>query len=184
MCSRWALSPRLYFENVSHSNFGDEMNNINQIGPHAREDGLIVRIIDNEIIVYDKERDKAHCLNQTAALVWNNCDGKRSVAEIARRMQAELNAPVETNVVWYALKQLDKYQLLQDPISLPEDVVALTRREFLKKVGVAAAVAVPMIFSITAPTPAFASTCKPTGASCGSGVECCSGICTGGGTCQ
>ena len=55
------------------------------IFPHARSEGLVITDLDDEILIYDKERDKAHCLNQTAALVWKYSDGKRSVAEIAQR---------------------------------------------------------------------------------------------------
>ena len=155
------------------------MNMSKQIGPLARDEGLIVKNLDDEMLVYDEEREKAHCLNQTAALVWKNCDGNRSVAEIARQMQAELNAPVETNVVWYALKQLDKYHLLQDSVTLPDELVAMTRREFVKKIGVAAAVALPVILSIALPTPAQAISCLPTGAPCQTGGQCCSGFCNG-----
>ncbi len=38
--------------------------------PHGRKDGLVVKELGNETLVYDLERDEAHCLNQTAALVW------------------------------------------------------------------------------------------------------------------
>jgi hypothetical protein len=156
------------------------MSQSNQVMPRARIAGLVAEDIDDEIIVYDEEKEKAHCLNQTAALVWKNCDGKRTVAEIAQGMQAELNAPVETNVVWYALKELDKYRLLQDSITLPNELVAVTRREFLKQIGVAAAVVAPIVLSITLPTPAQAASCLPSGAGCTDGGQCCSGICLGG----
>ena len=33
--------------------------------------------------VYDVDGQKAHCLNRTAAFVWQRCDGTRTVAQIA-----------------------------------------------------------------------------------------------------
>jgi hypothetical protein len=43
--------------------------------PQARTEGLTVRELAEETLVYDKERHKAHCLNRTAACVWKHCDG-------------------------------------------------------------------------------------------------------------
>lgn len=58
--------------------------------PHARLDGLVITEVDNETLVYDMERDKAHCLNQTAALIWRRCDGKTTVREMAGLLQKQL----------------------------------------------------------------------------------------------
>ena len=44
--------------------------NSQAILPAAREEGLIIQEMADEVLVYDRERYKAHCLNQTAALVW------------------------------------------------------------------------------------------------------------------
>ena len=44
--------------------------------PQARRSGLIIQEVDSEILIYDQETDKAHCLNPTAAKVWNYCDGE------------------------------------------------------------------------------------------------------------
>ena len=41
--------------------------------PSKRTGRLIVREIPGEVLVYDLVRDKALCLNQTAAAVWNLC---------------------------------------------------------------------------------------------------------------
>jgi len=38
--------------------------------PLARKDQLIVKEVDDEVLVYDLKTDQAHCLNKTAALVW------------------------------------------------------------------------------------------------------------------
>jgi len=79
-----------------------------QVLPHARRDGVLFQAIDDEVIVYDTERHKAHCLNRTAARVWAHCDGQTSVAEVARRLAQELQTPVDSQVVWLAVEQLGK----------------------------------------------------------------------------
>ena len=53
-----------------------------------REDGLIVREVDGETLVYDRRRHKAHCLNRAAALVWRQCDGTTSVADATATFHA------------------------------------------------------------------------------------------------
>jgi len=54
--------------------------------PLARQDRLVVQELSEEVLVYDLDRHRAHCLNRTAALIWRHCDGSTSVAEMARRL--------------------------------------------------------------------------------------------------
>src|SRR5919204_202395 len=68
--------------------------------PHARTDQLVVSDVDDEVLVYDLARHRAHCLNRTTALVWRHCDGQTPVATLAARLQGELGAPIEAEVVW------------------------------------------------------------------------------------
>ena len=49
--------------------------------PQARRSGLIIQEVDSEILIYDQNTDKAHCLNQTAANVWKYCDGETTLAD-------------------------------------------------------------------------------------------------------
>ena len=49
----------------------------------------------DEVLVFDLETNKAHCLNQTAAFVWKACDGVNSVAEIAKLFGNKLGIPVK-----------------------------------------------------------------------------------------
>jgi hypothetical protein len=58
--------------------------------PKARRNKLVIQELPDEVLVYDQERDKAHCLNQTAALVWKQCDGRTDVPTIAKRLQDEM----------------------------------------------------------------------------------------------
>jgi Coenzyme PQQ synthesis protein D (PqqD) len=125
--------------------------------PKAREDRLLVENLADEVLVYDGKRHKAHCLNQTAAIVWKHCDGQTAVPEIARRVQHELKTPVGEDVVWLALDALGRNHLLQEQIERAPGAAGLSRRDAMK-VGLAGAGALPLVTSILAPTIAQAAT--------------------------
>ena len=80
-------------------------------------------------------------------------------------------------LVWVALDQLDKSNLLQAPISKPEETNGLTRRQLMKAAGIAALIAVPVVSTIIAPTAAQAVTCLASGQGCTISAQCCSGTC-------
>ncbi len=145
--------------------------------PRARNESLVIKTLPDEVLVYDLKTDKAHCLNRTAAFVWDNCDGRKSVSEIRRLLEKELDAPVDDNVVWLALDQLEKFRLLQEGITKPDKVNGVSRRQMVRTLGFAAAVALPLITSIIAPTPAQAASLLPPGACCQNGPQCGSGQC-------
>lgn len=144
--------------------------------PEARKEGLVVQHLSDEVLIYDQRRHKGHCLNQTAALVWKHCDGKTSVSEMARLLEEELKTPVKEEVVWLALDQLSKTHLLSKQVTLAQPGV--TRREVIRRIGFAAAVALPAVMSITAPTAVQAATCKASGEACGTSTECCVPLCS------
>jgi hypothetical protein len=139
-----------------------------------RKQGLVVDDLPDEVLVYDLEHDQAHCLNRTAALVWRCCDGKTGAAEIARRLKVELDAPFNEELVWLALEQLEKQHLLDHSFSMPAQFTRLSRRQMIRNLGLAAAVAVPVVTSIVAPTAVQAATCQQSGNPCVPGKLCCS----------
>ena len=49
---------------------------ISQQRPVARQEGLVIQEMPDEVLVFDLKTNKAHCLNETAAFVWKACDGK------------------------------------------------------------------------------------------------------------
>ena len=147
--------------------------------PRARSEGLIQERLDDELLVYDLERHQAHCLNRTAALVWEHCDGRSTAQEIARRIEPRLGAADE-NLVKLALEQLAGKRLLQEPAAGPRAKPGLSRRELMYRLGLTAAAAVPLITTILAPEPIEAVTCLMTGELCSSSGQCCSGLCAAG----
>ena len=153
--------------------------------PQARRTGLIIQEVDSEILIYDQNTNKAHCLNQTAAKVWKYCDGETTLAEACKALSCDLDTPVDEKLVWYAVDQFSKDNLLDKGIEQPAFIIAgMNRRQMVRTLGLAAVIAVPLVTSIVAPTPAQAATCVSPGQPCGTSAQCCSGLCTGpGGTC-
>lgn len=144
--------------------------------PKMREHGLVIDDLPDEVLVYDLESHQAHCLNRSAALVWRACDGKSSAAHIARKLTAELDTPFNEELVLLALNQLEQQQLLVRPNAMPAQFGVLSRRQMVRRLGLATAIAVPLVTSILAPRAVEAATCVPPGQPC-SGTKLCCGIC-------
>ena len=119
--------------------------------PISRHENLVVQNIDGEILIYDLIENKAFCLNQTSALVWQACDGTRTVAEITDLLGKQLNSEVKEDVVWLALNMLSKENLIRDNYQLSEKFDGLSRREALRKIGLSSLIALPLITSLVAP---------------------------------
>jgi hypothetical protein len=92
--------------------------------------------------------------------VWALCDGQTSPAQMAEKLQAELNTPHAEELVWLTLARLEKAHLLQSEGVNPAGHKLVTRRELLVKLGVAAAL-LPVVHSIVAPGPVAAQSSNP-----------------------
>src|SRR5258706_14200726 len=100
--------------------------------PTCRKDGIIVRELADEVLIYDLLRDQAHCLNKTAGFVWQHCDGRTRIATVARLLAAKEQVPVNESVVLLALDQLAERHLLVDPLPRPSGIKVSRRRLVLK----------------------------------------------------
>jgi Coenzyme PQQ synthesis protein D (PqqD)/UPF0506 len=141
--------------------------------PRARADCLS-REFGKEVLVYDRQRDEGHCLNSTAAATWKLCDGNNSPSQITRMLSQQLSARVDESVVLLALDQLANAHLLVEP-KVP--VKHLSRRVAIRRIGIAAAIALPLVTSIVAPTPAQAASCLHNLQPCTMNGQCCSNLC-------
>ena len=141
--------------------------------PRARKDCLS-RELDDEVVIYDPQRHEGHCLNATAAAVWKLCDGKNSASQIAVIVSRQFCAQVDKPIVQLALERLADAHLL---VERQATVKSPSRRAAIRRVGIAAAVALPLITSIVAPTPASAVTCFQLGQLCANNAQCCSHLC-------
>lgn len=122
--------------------------------PRARRENLVVERLGDETLVYDVVTQKAHCLNATAAAIWDACDGRRDEAAIAARLGPAHGGRAAVGVVRHGLRGLFRARLLEGPAPGP---LSVGRRGALKKI--AAGMALPVVASIVAPDVAEAATC-------------------------
>ena len=144
--------------------------------PRARKEGLLIERLPDEVLVYDLDRKKAHCLNGSAALIWNHCDGKTSVEGISRILQQQAQGEASRDLVWLGLDRLYEARLIETRMVRPGVKGRLSRRELVKKIGLA--VSIPLVASILAPAASAGLSCvgRPCAAGCGSCT--CNGITT------
>src|SRR5215831_6970231 len=127
-------------------------------GPMARNDGLAIRKLQDEVLIYDLERHRVHCLSQTAANVWTACNGERTVPQIVDHMSGQMGSSIQEEIVLLALQDLTRRHLLVGDLSVL-DSQNISRRDLIRRLGLTAAVALPLVSSLIAPKAAQASTC-------------------------
>ncbi len=129
--------------------------------PKARHADLVVRDLDDETIIYDKQTQQATCLNQFAAQVWSLCDGQRSISDIVATLDIE-NGDAEVQV---AIEKLSQTGLLTNYHDLHRE----DRRRFV--IGTSAGLA--SLVTLSVPSAAAAASCLGLGSSCTSSDQCC-----------
>ena len=138
--------------------------------PVARKDEIVSREVEGELLIYDRLRDEAHCLNASAAAIWKRCDGRTTVSQIAQSIALQCGGSPDEKLVQLGLDELGERHLLQH--ARPRAArPTLARREAVRRIGLGAAIALPIVITITAPTPAQAGSCRGGGASCGTGSQ-------------
>ena len=103
--------------------------------PKCRENDIVTQDLKGELLIYDLSINKAYCLNETSAMVWNLCDGNNSVADISGQLGRKLKQPVTDDLVWLALDQFKEDNLLNDNENVEINFGGLSRREVIRKVG-------------------------------------------------
>jgi hypothetical protein len=159
------------------------MKNNNTALPLARTADLVINELPDEVLVYDLKTHQAHCLNNTAALIWRHCDGQRTVAEITQAIEVAERTLFDESAVWAALEQLNKSGLLVNKVVRPAEVPAFSRRRAMRKIGVGAAATLPLVMTIIAPSAAEAATCNSSAnrdnqCPCDMNNQCMSGCCS------
>ena len=134
--------------------------------PSTRKDNLVIQDLEQEVLVYDLLINKAYYLNETSSMVWRMCDGTKSADEISRSASKKTGLPISEDIVWLALNQFKKDNLLEDSKDFATIFDGLSRREIVKKVGFASVVALPVISSVIAPSAVHAQSACVTPMSC------------------
>jgi hypothetical protein len=125
---------------------------MNMLRPCARHDDVICEEVSGDCVVYDVRRKKAHHLNATLSWIWNSCDGQTSLETMAEGFERQFGATNSTEVLVSGLQQLERCELLQEPVQLPNIMSqSMSRRSVM-----AGTVLMPAVVSIVAPTPAAA----------------------------
>lgn len=156
-----------------------------KIRPVSRKENIVVQELENELLVYDLKTNKAFCLNETSAIVFQLCDGQKAVAEISDLMGRKLKTLVSEDFVRLALHELKRDGLLENAHDYEDYFAGMSRRELVKKVGLASITALPIVSSVVAPNAAMAQsgTNLPLNAACANSNQCASGNCVNGSTC-
>jgi hypothetical protein len=148
--------------------------------PKTRNENIVVQEIENEILIYDLELNKAFCLNETSAIIYQLCDGKNSIADISSSIAKKLNQPINDELIWLALDGFKKDNLLENNEQFEVDFNGLTRRQVIKKVGFGSLVILPIISSVVAPVAGATASLAPLFAACTTNSDCASNFCTNG----
>lgn len=122
--------------------------------PKVRNQNIVIQEIGNEIMIYDLEINKAYCLNETSAIVYQNCDGETDFTDL----NSKYDFPNE--IIYLTLDQLQKENLLEKNVQFLSPFKGLKRREVVKKIGLGSMIALPVIASIIAPTAVNAQSCS------------------------
>lgn len=122
--------------------------------PLARSRNIVVQLLDSEILIYDLKTAKAFNLNETSSFVYQACDGKTSVAKLQQKHN------LTADVIFLALDELKKQNLLEENQRYDSPFSGMSRREAIRKIGLASSVALPVItFLIAPPAAAAVSAC-------------------------
>ena len=100
--------------------------------PEARKAGTLVQESGDELLVYDVERDQAHCLNAVTTLVWRYADGKTPVPSLVERIRQESPAEIDETTVWLALVSLSGAHLLVKQVERSVLRAAFARRQLAR----------------------------------------------------
>jgi len=146
--------------------------------PISRRDDLVVQELNGEVLVYDLKTHKALCLNETSALVWNACDGTRDLGELREYASTKMKASVTDDLIWLAIDQLSKEKLIENAPQPAAHLTGLSRRDVVKRIGVGAMVAIPIVSGLMAPRALAA------GSTCGTVCTCDNSNATAGTVCS
>lgn len=133
------------------------------MNPLARNKNLVVQQADSELLVYDLNINKAICLNETSALIWQNCDGEKNMLEIAKVVEKKFGELVSEDFVKFAIDQLKKENLIENKNEVVTEFNGMSRRDVIKRIGFTSLVALPLVAALTAPSAVAAASLAAAG---------------------
>src|SRR4029453_14216713 len=107
--------------------------------------------LHDEVCIYEWTTKTVHALNATAARVWDLCDGRTPIAQMAAVLRREGHDTDAELLVRQALDALRGAGLLEEDEGAPPGLHEMSARALVPTLGMTAAI--PLVTSIVAPTP-------------------------------
>ena len=114
-----------------------------KILPPARITEIVVQELGRELLVYDLTLHHACQLNETAATVFNACDGRQTFDDL------KIKYNFTDAIIYLALDELKKQNLLAGDYASP--FAGMSRRAVIRQAGLASMIALPVISGLVAP---------------------------------
>jgi hypothetical protein len=136
----------------------------------GRKQDLVVQKLGDETLVYDQSTHRAHSLNRTASLVFEQLGGKGNLTAIGRAVAPRATQAQREALVSRAIHDLSEAGLLDAAVG------KMPRRSMLR--GVAAGL-LPVVASVIVPPAVAAQSCDGFGSPCTPsfyGNNCCYGL--------
>lgn len=121
---------------------------MNNLLPKARTADIIEQEAGSELLIYDLQTNRMFQLNETSKVIYKSC-GKRTFDELAREHQ------FTGDLIHLALDELQRNNLLENPAG--DYFSGLTRREVIKRAGLATMIALPVVSSLVVPHAVYAA---------------------------
>ena len=127
-----------------------------------RVEGLQFERVADEILAVKPATLEAHALNQSAAAVFDLCDGKASKSEMAAEIQRRTGLPADEEIVELALAELVDAGLVV--VDDPEPPSTISRRSLVRRLSLSAAAVMmlPVVETILVPPAAAQASPTPT----------------------
>mgnify|MGYP002787963674 CR=1 FL=1 len=122
-----------------------------KIRPIGLKKDILVQELEKELLLYDLERNKAFCLNETSRMVWNLCDGENTVEDIHRKVSLQLKTQIPEELIWLALEGLNQEKILSNYQEIKINYNGLKRREAIKKIGFTTMTVLPLVLAVVSP---------------------------------
>lgn len=112
--------------------------------PVSKTNDVVVQETGDELLIYNLATNRAFALNETSTVVYRACDGETNFEELKRRTN------FTDDLVYLALDELKRHDLITG-YEPRRHFKGLTRREAVRRVGLASIIALPVISSIVSP---------------------------------
>ena len=116
-----------------------------------RVEGLVLERVEGELLVLRQSTDEVHALNETAAVVFELCDGATTRAAMAAEVARRTGLPADESIVDLALTELADAGLVILDDTERGDV---TRRSLIRRLAlpVAAVAMLPVVETVLMPS--------------------------------